>query len=163
MNLSKHDTQPRVSKIPYVLAGVSFMPLIGIPFGVLAIIFGAIQKTKGPIILGASGILLTILLYGSLFYFGFVAKYGPYYEMKKQVTVQMLSETRGQILIYKEKNKKLPSKLQDLGPETQGNFYTTSDAWMQPIIYKPNSEGTFELRSIGPDGIAYTSDDVISQ
>lgn len=103
---------------------------------------------------------MTIAIYGGLFYFGFVAKFGPYYELRKQLDRQLLNQTKRQILIYKEKYKKLPDKLDDMGETSSENFYMTTDAWMNPIIYKPHEDGTFELRSRGPDGEYNTLDDV---
>lgn len=90
------------SKTSYIFGGLSFIPLIGVLFGILAIVLGARNKQRTPIFLGFAGILLTVGLYGSLFYFGFVAKYGPYHKLKRQLTIQMLNDNRGKILIYKE-------------------------------------------------------------
>jgi hypothetical protein len=156
------EKKDRLLTTSYIFGGISFIPLMGIPFGIVAIIIGSMKKTKVPIILGICGILLTILLYGGLFFMMF-ANFGPYYEMKGQVTQQMLTQTRGQILIYKEKYHKLPAKLDDMGSPSQDNFYETTDMWMKPFIYKPHADGTFELRSSGPDGIPYTKDDIVSK
>ena len=151
------------STLGYIFGGLSFIPLLGVVFGIAAIINGILNRTKGPIFLGLGGILVTIALYGGLFYFGFIAKFGPYYELKKQFDRQLLNQTKGQILIYKEKYKKLPDKLEDMGENSPENFYMTIDAWMNPIIYKPYNDGTFEIRSRGPDGLTNTQDDIISR
>jgi hypothetical protein len=156
------EKKDRLLTTSYIFGGISFIPLMGIPFGIVAIIIGAMKKTKTPIILGICGILLTVLIYGGLFFMMF-ANFGPYYELKGQVTEQMLTQTRGQILIYKEKYHKLPAKLDDIGTPSQNNFYMPTDMWMRPIIYKPHTDGTFELRSSGPDGIPYTRDDIVSR
>jgi hypothetical protein len=150
------------TKVPYVLAGISFIPLIGVLFGIIAIIWGIIIKKKGPILLGTGGILLSVVLYGSLFYFGVKANYGPYHELKKQLTKQLLTQTRGQVLIYKEKNKALPDKLSDLGSPSQDNFFPISDPWLNEFEYKVNADGSFELRSYGPDAVPYNGDDIVS-
>src|SRR5215469_1981759 len=65
----------------YVLAGMSFIPLIGVVFGLIAIGRGIFTGRKGGKLLaliGAGGICFTIILYGSLFYFGFVQRGGIY-------------------------------------------------------------------------------------
>lgn len=150
------------SKIPYVLGGVSFIPLIGIPFGLVAIFWGLLIKKKGPLLLGTAGILTSVVLYGSLFYFGFKANYGPYHRMKNDLTKQLLTQTRGQILIYKEKNNSLPNTLDELGDPSEETFFVTFDPWMNKLEYKVNQDGSFELRSYGPDGIPYNEDDILS-
>lgn len=151
------------SKIPYVFGGLSFIPLIGVVFGIIAIIYGILVRKKVPILLGVGGILFSIVLYGSLFYFGFKANFGPYHELKKQLTKQLLTQTRGQILIFKENNNKLPEKLEDLGsPSPENNFFTTSDPWMRKFEYTVNKDGSFGLRSYGPDGIPHNEDDIVS-
>jgi len=35
-----------------------------------------------------------------------------------------------------------------------------TDPWLKPLAYKPNDDGTFELRSAGPDGEFGTADDI---
>ena len=150
------------SKASYVFGGLSFIPLIGVLFGILAVVLGVKNKQKMPIVLGVAGAIFTFVLYGSLFYFGFVAKYGPYHELKKQLVEQMLNDNRGMILIYKERHNKLPESLSELGDPSPGNLFYLYDPWMNPISYTINEDGSFTLRSIGPDGIPNTKDDIAS-
>src|SRR5258708_37356009 len=77
------SSQHKSLTLAYVLGGMSFIPLLGVPLGLIAIVIGLIKKTKGPALLGLGGIVFSMLLYGSLFYFGFVAKTGPYAELRK--------------------------------------------------------------------------------
>ncbi len=59
------DNQPRLGPAPYVIAGFSFFPLLGIPFGITAILWGLLSRKKGGrllAILGTCGILVTIIL-----------------------------------------------------------------------------------------------------
>lgn len=146
----------------YVLGGMSFIPLIGVPLGIAAIIVGAIKKAKGPIFLGIGGILFSVILYGGLFYFGFVAKTGVYADLRQKLAVQILNTTKGQILIYKSNHSgQLPQSLNDLGrPSAQNPVYST-DPWNHPLIYMPHTDGTFDLKSSGPDGIPNNSDDLV--
>jgi hypothetical protein len=148
------------SKAGWVFGGLSFFPLIGVLFGIIAIIIGAIKKTKGQILLGIGGILFTVLIYGSLFYFGYVAKTGPYADLKIQLASQVINTDAGQILIYKSQHGKLPIKLSDLGTPSPTNMFFTTDSWMTEFSYTPKNDGTFELRSAGPDKILNTVDDI---
>lgn len=144
----------------WVFGWLSFIPSIGVFFGIIAIIIGAKKKIRGQIFLGITGILVTVILYGSLYYFGFVAKTGPYADLKIQLASQIINTDAGQILLYKNKNGKLPTKLSDLGTPSQANFFSTIDPWMTEIIYSVKSDGTFELISAGPDKILSTADDI---
>ncbi len=157
------QTKQKGSKLPYIFGGLSFIPLLGVIFGILAICTGLSMKKKIPVILGISGILLTVLLYGSLFYFGFVANYGPYYDLKKPLAKHGLTSLRGQILIYKERNNRLPSTLKELGKPSTENIYSIYDPWMKGIEYTVNKDGSFVLRSYGPDGIPNNKDDIVSK
>lgn len=158
-NINSSESKPK-STSGWVFGGLSFIPSIGVLFGVIAIIIGAKKKNKGQIFLGITGILVTVILYGSLYYFGFVAKTGPYADLKIQLASQIINTDAGQILVYKNKNGKLPTKLSDLGTPSQANFFSTIDPWMTEIIYSVKSDGTFELISAGPDKILSTADDI---
>lgn len=163
MSEKKVENNNDSGSLAYVFGGISFIPLIGVMFGIVAIALGIASKKRPAIILGFSGIAFTFLIYGSLFYFGSVANYGPYHEMKKDLTKSMLAQTRGQILIFKEENKKLPTKLTELGnPTFDSGFFSINDPWFHDIEYTVNSDGTFELRSYGPDGIPNNDDDIVS-
>ena len=144
----------------YVFGGLSFIPAIGVIFGIIAITIGAVKKMKGPIYLGLGGIFLTVLIYGSLFYFGMVATSGPFADLRTQMMPNLLNTDAGQITLYKQKNGKLPEKLSDI-PSGQNNFFVPIDVWGTGIFYKPNKDGSFELRSAGPDKILNTSDDIV--
>lgn len=72
-----NDTQEGKSNIGclgYVIGGMSFIPLVGILFGIIAIIWGfSIRHTKLKVV-GSCGIAFTFVLYGSLAYFGLCKK-----------------------------------------------------------------------------------------
>lgn len=144
----------------YVFGGLSFIPLVGVFFAVLAIVFGIIRKAKGPIFLGIAGILCTVILYGGLFYWGYVAKTGPYVELKRQLTVQVLDQTKGQVLLYRENKGKLPKTIVEMEKESTSAQFTV-DGYGNPLIYTLSDDGkSFELSSMGMDGIPYTEDDI---
>src|SRR5665213_890697 len=88
----------------WVFGGLSFIPLIGVLFGVIAIVFGINKKIRGQIFLGIAGILVTVIFYGSLFYFGFVAKTGVYADIKVQLASQIINTDAGQIALYKQQH-----------------------------------------------------------
>ena len=77
-----------------ILGIFAFIPAIGFLLGITALVLGiiALVKTKKDnntggkgmaitgIVLGSLGMILTVVIYGALFYFGFVAKNGPFAE-----------------------------------------------------------------------------------
>ena len=158
-NLDPSAPKPK-SVAGWIFGGLSFIPLLGVLFGIIAIIIGIIKKIKGQVFLGIAGILFTIILYGGLFYFGFVAKTGIYADLKVKLVSQIINTDAGQIALYKNRHGKLPAKLSDLGTPSQENVFFLSDVWGTELSYTPKSDGTFELRSLGPDKILNTDDDI---
>lgn len=158
-----------------VLWLLSFIPLLWIITGILAIIFGIISLRQikkwwfigrkmgmGGIILGILGILFTILLYGGLFYFSFVARTGPFIEMKKEMSRQLLTQATASIELYKKTTWSYPSSLEDLVKAPGFQTVFTSDHYLEPFYYKVSDDGkSFELRSLGPDHQYNTQDDIL--
>lgn len=155
-----------------VLGIISFIPLVGLLIGVLAIIFGIIAKFKikkgeysgkglstAGIILGVIGMLFTIALYGSLFYFAFVAKGGPFEQPKRKLSAQLLTQDAGLIELYKTKTGKYPASLEEL--QKAGYQVWPSDHYMKPFHYEVSTDGSsYDLRSLGSDGEYGTEDDI---
>lgn len=150
---------PKKAVAGYIFGGLSFIPLLGVIFGIIAICIGITRKAKGPVYLGIAGILLTIAIYGSLFYFGFVAKTGPYADLKVQLVTSMLNTNAGQIALYKQKNGELPKTLSEV-PSDMEHFFSPVDPWGTEFSYTPHEDGSFELISAGPDESFDTPDDV---
>lgn len=155
-----------------VLGIVSFIPSIGLILGIIGLILGIIAlnniKEKylrgrkiaiAGIILSIIGVLSTIIIYGSLFYFGFIAKTGPFAELRSKATEQILIQNAGYLELYKKKHGKYPVSLQELTKEEYPVF--PLDHFMKPLVYKISTDGQiYKLKSIGPDGIDNTADDI---
>ncbi len=155
-----------------ILGLVAFIPLVGVFLGVLAIIFGflalrQIKKEKlsgrglsiAGILLGATGILFTILLYGSLFYFGFISETGPFIELKINASRQILTQDAGALELYKKKYGNYPSTLEEV--TNAGYTIFGSDHFLKPFYYNVSLDmQSYELKSAGPDKEFGTSDDI---
>jgi hypothetical protein len=59
----------RSDVFPYEIAVLSFVPWIGVLFGITSIIWGALKKKPKLKVIGFVGIFMTVL-YGSLYYYG---------------------------------------------------------------------------------------------
>jgi hypothetical protein len=150
------------SKAGYVFGGLSFVPLFGVLFGIIAIVIGAIRGDKKIAILVVGGIAFNVVLYGSLFYFGFVAKTGVFADLKIKLASQIMTTDAGQISLYKQQHGSLPKTLAEI-PRARESMFSPTDPWGKPLAYTPNEDGTFELRSAGPDGEFNTADDIVQK
>ncbi|MCP4094680.1 MAG: type II secretion system protein G, partial [Planctomycetaceae bacterium] len=84
-----NEKQEKLGILPFVIGGVSFIPGIGIFFGIVAIIWGLATKKLGGkklAVVGACGIGFSVILYGALFYFGFVQRGGVYDDLRVQLS-----------------------------------------------------------------------------
>jgi hypothetical protein len=155
-----------------ILGLVSFIPLIGVLLGLIAIILGIVGLNKikkmdlggkkmaiAGIILGTLGIVFTFAVYGSLFYYGFVSKTGPFAELKPQASQQILTQNAGALELYKKQNGRYPDSLDEA---TKAGFTIfPSDHYLKPFFYEASEDGqSYELRSLGADGEYGTADDI---
>ncbi|WP_136809924.1 type II secretion system protein GspG [Desulfosediminicola flagellatus] len=165
----------KIGCLPYVLGGLSFIPLIGVLFGVIVIIVGITKRKIGGwklITLGSMGIALTVLLYGSLFYKGFIERGGVFDDLSKQLAESQLTDLVKHIEYYRIQNGSYPETLEDLQPKDK------TDIQSFVFIYDPMNKGLklnsqnkyyytlfnegqkYYLFSSGIDGIPFTQDDI---
>lgn len=154
-----------------ILGIVSFIPLVGILLGIIAIglgIAGLVYINKNNlsgkgfaiagIILGALGIIFSIALYAALFYFGFVADNGPYAELRVELNKNIMTQNAGILELYKNKYGKYPDTLKQVS-DSNYTIYPT-DAKMTPFCYKLLTNTSYELKSAGEDKTCDTADDI---
>src|ERR1700689_4809076 len=109
-------TAPKPKSVAgWVFGGLSFIPLFGVLFGIIAIVIGVVKRTRGQVYLGIAGILFSVLLYGGIFYFGFIAKTGPFADLKAKQVSQLMNMNAWHFALYKAQHGKLPDPLGDLG------------------------------------------------
>lgn len=168
-----NDHQDRVSAAAFVVAGLSFIPLVGVPFGIAAVGWGlATQKVGGKLValLGAGGIAFTILIYGGLFYFGFVHRGGIFDDLHRQMAQSQLDALVPAVEFYKVGNGNYPASLkevQEILPKTSFISVLNSSSMKlgapRYFFYERVGTDHYYLRSVGPDGIPFTADDVVPQ
>lgn len=162
----------------YFIAGLGFIPLIGVLFAIVAIILGLI-KGKGDgrklIILGCLGISLTVVLYGALFYFGFVQRGGIYDGLRGRLAKVTLTELVRSIEYYRitkgQYSESLFELQASLGKETFTFIYdptnirilNSSDPKQAPtFFYQLTDDKThYYLLGVGPDQKPFTNDDLL--
>jgi hypothetical protein len=159
--------------LPFVIGGASFFPLLGVPLGLIAIIWGLATNRKGRlalVLLGTGGILFTVVLYGSLFYFGFVKRGGIYDELRAKLAATNLQSLAKEIEFHKLQKGTYPATLEELLPRKKDSYVMIYDPTqmrlgsMNPVPFyyelQPDKEHYY-LLSIGPDQVPFTADDIV--
>ena len=170
--MSEKQKQEKLGAFPYVIGGLSFIPMIGVLFGIIAITWGLVTKKLGGkklAIIGACGITLTIILYASLFYFGFMKRGGVYDDLRAKLAESTLVQVVQAIEFYKTQNGNYPESLQILKeslPENSMVFVndpTDIKVGGEPryYYYELVDEGHYYLLGVGADGQPFTQDDIL--
>jgi hypothetical protein len=84
------------------MSGLSYFPLIGVPFGVVVIIWGLVTHKRGGknlAVIGTGGIVVTVVL-PVLFYFWFVQRGGVYDKLRTQAAEVALTSLVQAIEFY---------------------------------------------------------------
>ncbi len=154
--------------LAYVIGGMSFIPLIGVLFGIITIIWGFVAKNTKLKLVGSAGILLTVVLYGTIGYMGFVQEDGVYDELRVTMAKTQLTSAVQAIELYKVQNGEYPDSLQTLQkslPENSMVFlFDTAQVSLDEMkyyYYKVINKNSYHIRSYGRDGIINTQDDVL--
>lgn len=174
MATNKQINQPKsgLAIASLILGLVSFIPMLGVILGIIAIVLGSIALRKinkfglggkrlaiAGIILGLLGIIFTFVLYSSLYYYAFVAKNSPFNNQKTLLSQQILTQNAGYLELYKKKHGNYPSTLDELRKD--GYTVFPIDNYVKPFHYQLSEDGrTYDLRSLGPDGEYNTADDI---
>jgi hypothetical protein len=164
----------KLSGFPFVVGGLSFIPLIGVPFGIAAIVWGLVTKKVGGrklAIVGACGIALTILLYGGLFYFGFVQRGGVYDELRVRLAQTTLNGVLPVVEVYRLQNGTYLDSLEQLRASLPKDstvmMLDPSDVRLggmsRSFFYQRVDADHYYLRGVGPDGKPFTADDILPQ
>jgi hypothetical protein len=163
--------QPKLGCLPYVMGGASFIPVLGVPLGIVSIVYGLIKRKEGGLplaFLGVGGIVLTVVLYGTLFYKGFVEKGGVFDVLKSQLVQTQVTGVVKELEFYRLQNGKYPAALKALEKKDATNlvfiyepFLSLGTKEVKPFAYELVDQGKhYYLFSRGPDGIEGTPDDI---
>jgi hypothetical protein len=166
--LATESRKPRGS-LPYVISGASFIPLIGVVFGLIAIVWGIARRIWQLMVLGACGILFTIVIYSALFYFGLFHRGGIFDELRSQLAVTMLNDCVKEVEFYKLTHGHYPASLSELDSRDKAQLPKCFDPTIidfnpkrdRHFFYQLDPSGSFYfLFSVGPDGVPFTADDI---
>lgn len=153
-------------KPPYLLGLLCFIPLVGAFVGLGLLLYGLLKyKDKWLSIIGAAGILWTILVYSTLFYAGTHASI--FKKGFEDISQMQLNSLVKNIEFYKLAHGQYPEELQQLLEDDK--FAPINDA-AQGMNTKGISYYNYErigdkysLFSSGQDGTPNTKDDLFPQ
>ncbi|WP_426689810.1 type II secretion system protein GspG [Rhodanobacter ginsengiterrae] len=152
----------------YAFGCASFIPLLGVVIGIIAIIIGMTSRKKGGRVLaliGVGGMAFSVILYGSLFYFGFVQRGGVYDGLRAQLAHSTIDALVPQVEFYRLQHGVYPPSLDALRKASAGQAMpmTTdpSTTIPRPFYYERVGDDHYYLRGVGPDGKAFTADDLV--
>ncbi len=154
----------RISSGAYVVAGLSFVPLLGVAFGLAAIIWGLLSSRPGGrtvATMGAAGIAFTVALYGALFYLGFAQRGGLYDDLRAKLAQSNLDASVREIEFYRLSNGNYPDSLEDV--KTSAGHSVAAAELLDPRVmhgqmmprlfyYKKIDADHYYLRAVGDDG-----------
>ncbi len=160
----------KLGTIPFVIGGMSFIPGLGIFFGLVSIVWGTLTKREGGKklrMLGAAGIAFSVVLYGALFYFGFAQRGGVYDDLRTKLAESTLTSLVPAIEFYKAQKGKYPESLEELQksqPEGSTVFvFDPTDVKVagksRYFYYQLVDEVHYYLLGVGPDEKPFTDDD----
>jgi len=149
----------------YILAITSFIPLLGLPFGLISIIIGFVRRSSGGfrlVAIGSAGIAFTIVLYVSAFV---VARRGNFDRLRALHAQRLLDDSVRSIESYKLQNGEYPESLEAVkaeNPFIYDPFLETSLRFPFPrplFSYQRLAGGnSYSLFSVDPDRIPSTKD-----
>jgi hypothetical protein len=155
----------RLGCFPFVIGGLSFVPLVGVLFGLAAIVWGLIARKRGGgklALVGAAGIAFSVILYGGFFYFGFIQRGGIYDELRTKLAQNNLNALVMSVEFYKLGHGEYPDTLDTLKASLKKGsvetIYVTdprigaSGQADQLFYYKRVDADHYYLRGVAPDG-----------
>jgi hypothetical protein len=167
-----NEKQEKLSSFPFVIGGLSFIPVIGVIFGLIAISWGLVTKKAGGkklALIGGGGIFVTVILYSTLFYFGMVQRGGIYDDLRVKLSETTIVSLVQAIEFYKTQNGKYPDSLEVLQKSQPENsmvmVFDPTDVKIggQPryFFYELIDSDHYYLLGVGPDGKPFTPDDIL--
>jgi hypothetical protein len=163
MTLPVMTTEPRrLGVFAYIFGALSFIPLLGVPFGFVAILWGLLTRKAGRwalVAMGTAGTLVTVAAYGSLFYFGFVQRGGLFDDLRTKLAQTAATNLVQAIEFYKVQNGRYPESL-DVLTRSQPKESTAAMLDARQFHYEVVGKDHYRLVGLGADGVPFTGDDV---
>jgi len=158
------QSPPATFKPGYLIGLLCLVPLIGGITGIVLVILGLVHyKDKIFVIIGTVGIIITVSLYGSLFYF---SQHTDVFKSDfAELTQTQINDLVKNIEFYKLQNGTYPDSLQQLdSKESAISIYDTMNGLNTGSKANPyhyiKAGNRYVLFSVGMDGKPNTADDI---
>lgn len=161
---------------PFILAGMSFIPIIGVLFGIVTVCWGlATSRLDGKklAMTGAGGICFTFLLYGGLYYFGFKQREGTNDSLRTNMAQGDLNSLVKDVEFYRLTKGQYPESLDELQKSLPKNSFDLAFMYDPRVIqragsnkqffYKRVDQGHYYLRGVAPDGNPFSPGALVPQ
>lgn len=173
-NTSPHHERKEPGALPWLVAVLSFIPLVGVLFGTLAIAWGLLNRAAGGkkvALVGTTGIALTAVLYSWLFYVGFIQRGGRFEDLRSNQARGFATLLVASIEFYKTQHGHYPETLDVLRksiPATSPVFMmdpsnTSIGDGPKDLYYELAGANHYYLLGVGPDGLPFTDDDILPE
>jgi hypothetical protein len=173
MDSSSNERDKKLGAFPFVIGGLSYIPLIGVFFGTAAVVWGLVTKRSGGktlALVGAGGIGFTILIYSALFYFGMFQRGGIYDELRQRHAQNLLNQLVQSIEFYHVAHGAYPASLEELQKASPNSTIFIGDpidvafnSRPRYFYYERARTDHYYLRGVGMDGQPFTADDIVPQ
>jgi hypothetical protein len=158
-----------------LVAGMGFVPLLGLPFAIFAIAWGLlIRKRCGAklVIFGTAGPILSSALFVGIAFVGSMIFYGPSAkERTNKFLAPRLMGVGEEIEAFKKASGRYPAKLNEMAQSPRyllaydpfQSTQVTKGYTKQPTFYyqRLSDPSGYYLFSVGEDGKPFTSDDML--
>lgn len=148
---------------PYKLGFLGLIPLVGFFVGIALILYGIFRyKDKKLIVIGASCIIFTVLIYSALSYMAFYSDIGKI--DKEKLAQTKLNSIVAEIEYYKNQNGNYPDSLTQVKKDAEVLLIADPTSRKNIHYFKYINLGeNYRLFSVGSDQIENTSDDIFPQ
>ncbi len=165
-NIIKEKIKPFESKMSTNLVWMSFIPIVGLIFGLVFFLRGISERNLRYFLISISSFIFTIIVW--IGFAMYMDASGKSNQTNVFVTKNNLNILTKELAYYKLKNGKFPETLEELKSqnkflifhETNTSFNPFSESKIQYFYYQ-NQDSTYILRSLGLDGKIFTDDDLI--
>jgi hypothetical protein len=158
----------RLSIYSYVIGGLSYVPILGILFGSVAVIWGFVTRREDGRVLaleGLGGIAVNVVCLGALLYFG--ASHDI--EARTIRARQAITSVMYAVEFYKIQEGQYPADLyalqqampDDLKPMILDPMKEQALGSERAFHYRIIDEHHYSLRGAGADGLLSTGDDIV--
>lgn len=162
-DIASNPVKERQPILWFIVAGIGYIPLVGIPFGLASTIRGIITvKSHGIklLVVALVSFIPMTIAYSSLFYMA-AQKGGIFSKLDVQMKEHLLAQAVPSIEMHKVKTGKYPESVKELFDETSIKFISDSAGNMHAGYYYVKMDSGYVLGNVGDDSLQGTADDVV--